>query len=404
MAVALRGLTPLKRILWVLLWVASASGAVAAAAAPIRIGEINPLTGRLANHGIEIHEGILYAVEEANAAGGIGGRPLELVSRDDQSLAEVAVNQAEDLILREHVVDLVGGYVDAMVGPISQLAARYRTPYVASASLQRALTEGRPNPYFFRVSSLEGVTAPLSRFVLEVVQPGKVAILHAATPGATELSQELRERFDQAKLPLAMVEKFRPGTTDFSPFLLKVREAGVDVLIVNGFLADHLILVRQLRELRVPLKAYIGPWGVAYPSFTAELGAAADGLVGMCAWDPEITLAGTEAESQRLVEGFRRRFGKVPSTTSMHGYSSARALLAALQQVAASGRQPTGEALSQALRGLDLKLPMERLQFDAAGDPLTYQQVMVQIQNGRMLAVYPRERAAAEFKPMPPLD
>jgi len=156
--------------------------------------------------------------------------------------------------------------------------------------------------------------------------------------------------------------------------------------------------------LRVPLKAYIGPWGVAYPSFTAELGAAADGLVGMCAWDPEITLAGTEAESQRLVEGFRRRFGKVPSTTSMHGYSSARALLAALQQVAASGRQPTGEALSQALRGLDLKLPMERLQFDAAGDPLTYQQVMVQIQNGRMLAVYPRERAAAEFKPMPPLD
>ena len=92
------------------------------AAQEIRLGEINPLSGHLAKHGMEIHQGILYAVEEANAQGGVAGHPVKLLSRDDQSKPEVAVNQAQDLIFRGKVTGLVGGYVDSLVGPISQQA------------------------------------------------------------------------------------------------------------------------------------------------------------------------------------------------------------------------------------------------------------------------------------------
>jgi branched-chain amino acid transport system substrate-binding protein len=94
----------------------------------IVIGEINPRSGHLAKHGAEIHQGILYAVEEANSRGGLGGYPLRLISRDDQSKPEVAINQAQNLIHREKVVGLLGGYVDSLVGPISELAAKYRCP------------------------------------------------------------------------------------------------------------------------------------------------------------------------------------------------------------------------------------------------------------------------------------
>lgn len=389
-----------RQVVLVLLLLATFVSLGFAESSPIRLGEVNPLTGRLAKHGIEIHEGIQFAVDQVNAAGGLGGRTVELISRDDQSMPEVAVNQAEELLLREQVVGVVGGYVDSLVGPISQLAAKYRVPYVASASLQRALTRGRANPYFFRVSSMQGIVEPLSDFVLEVVQPRKVGILYASTPGATELSRELKDRFEQHRVEIGAFEKFRPGTSDFSAFLLKVRETGVDVLIVNGFLPNHLILVRQLRELRVPLRAYLGPWGVAYPSFVQTMGAASDQLIGLCAWSPSITMPGTEAESKRLIDGFQARYGTVPNTTTMHGYTSARAMLEAIKQVVGAGRELTGENLSAALRGLDLMLPMERLKFDEAGDPLYYEQVLVQIEAGEMRPVYPRKRAVAAFVPM----
>jgi branched-chain amino acid transport system substrate-binding protein len=359
----------------------------------IRIGEINPLTGKLARHGIEIHEGILWAVEVVNARGGILGRKIELVSRDDQSLPEVAINQAEDLLYRNRVIGLVGGYVDSLVGPVSELAARYGVPYVASASLQRSLTLGRKNPFFFRVAHLDGIVVPLCDFIRDVVRPTSVAILYTSTPGSTELGQEVESRLKESGVPLGLVEKFRPGSPDFSAFLLKLRAARVDTLICGGFFPDHLVLVRQIREQKIALKAYVGPWGVAYPSFIEEMGAAAEGLFGMCAWSGGITPPGTEDASRAFMEGFEGRFGKAPNTTTMHGYASAAALLAAVEQDLQSGGSLKGQDTGRRLRELDLLTPMGRVAFDERGDPRHYRQVVVQIQGGNLVAVFPKDRA-----------
>ncbi len=365
------------------------------AAQEIRLGEINPLSGHLAKHGQEIHQGILYAVEEANAQGGVAGHPVELLSRDDQSKPDVAVNQAQDLIFRGKVAGLVGGYVDSLVGPISQQAARHRVPYVASASLQQAFTAGQ-NPYFFRVSRLEGIVQPLCRFLAESLKLRRLAMLHAASPGAAEFADRVQTQLKQLSGEVLLREKFRPGVPDFSVFLLKLAPARVEALISGGFYADNLFLVRQLKERPWGLKAFIAPWGVAYQSFIDEVGPASEGLFGTCAWNPGITEPGTEKASQAFVEGFRQKFGKEPNTTTMHGYTSARALLAALEKVLKQGAPLTGPNVSRALAQLDLQLPMERLAFDEHGDPRYYQQVIVQIQKQRLVVVYPPERATGQ--------
>jgi len=105
--------------------------------ATIKIGEINPLSGRFAKQGIEIHQGIEVAVAEANMAGGVGGNRLQLVSRDDQSRPDVAISRAEELCSWEKVATITGGYVDSLVGPIAAVTQKYKIPYVASASLQK---------------------------------------------------------------------------------------------------------------------------------------------------------------------------------------------------------------------------------------------------------------------------
>jgi branched-chain amino acid transport system substrate-binding protein len=371
------------------------TGPALSAAQAIRLGEIDPLTGHLAKPGLEIHQGILYAVEEANAQGGVAGHPVELLSRDDQSKPDVAVNQAQDLIFRGKVTGLVGGYVDSLVGPISQQAARHRVPYVASASLQKAFTAHK-NPYFFRVSRLEGIVQPLCQFLGQSLQIKRAALLYAASPGASEFADSVTAGLRQLASAIVLREKFRPGLPDFSVFLLKLPPAKAEALISGGFYADNLILVQQLKERPLGLKAFIAPWGVAYQSFIDEMGPAADGLFGTCAWSPGITQPGTEQASQAFVEGFKKKFGKEPNTTTMHGYTSARALLAAIELVFKQGGQPTGEAVSQALAKLDLQLPMERLSFNEHGDPQHYHQVIVQIQKQRLVVVYPPERATGQ--------
>jgi branched-chain amino acid transport system substrate-binding protein len=178
--------------------------------------------------------------------------------------------------------------------------------------------------------------------------------------------------------------------------LLKVKQQGVDILISGGFFADNLIMVRQLQERPLGLKGFLAPWGLALQTFLREVGGGAEGFFGTCAWNPGITFPGTEDMSRAFTEGFRQRFGAEPNTTSMHGYTSARAMLAAVAGVLGGKDQPSGKAVSQALAALDLTLPMGRLAFDEQGDPRYYQQVVVQIQNQKMVVVYPPERATGQ--------
>lgn len=376
----------------------------ASSAATIKIGEINPLSGRFAKQGQETHQGVEVAVTEANEAGGIGGRKLQLISRDDQSKPDVAISRAEELCGWEKVLALTGGYVDSLVGPISEVAQKYRIPYVASASLQKELVQ-RKNSYFFRVSRLQGFVEPLCGVLAERFKPKRLAIIHASTPGSTELAQDLEHCLRSRGITVSLKEKFRPGTPDFTPLIGKMAGMNIDVIVSGGFSPDHILMVRQLKENNVSPKAYIGPFGIAYETFMREMEEDSDYLYSTCAWNPEFTLPGTETTSKAFVERFHRMFNRQPNTTNMHGYTSARALIEAMQKVLHRGQALTGDNIRRALADLDLILPMERLVFDNRGDPRHYRHVIVQIQKGRLQVVYPSERAtAAAIYPMPAWD
>jgi branched-chain amino acid transport system substrate-binding protein len=373
-------------------------------AAVIKIGEINPLSGRFAKQGIEIHQGIEVAVAEANTAGGIGGNELQLISRDDQSQPDVAISRTEELCSWQNVVAITGGYVDSLVGPIAAIAKKHKIPYVASASLQKELTRHK-NPYFFRVSRLQGFVEPLCGILTERFKPQRLAILHAATPGATELARELEHCINNRGLKVRLVEKFRPGTPDFTPLIAKLAGMKIDVIVSGVFTPDHILFVRQLKENRVTPKAYIGPFGIAYGSFIHALGKDADYLYSTCAWNPEITAPGTKDASASFVNNFHKMFGRQPNTTNMHGYTSAKVLIAAMRKVLDNNQPLTGENLRRSLAQLDLSLPMEHITFDSNGDPLHYRHVVVQIQKGKFVVVYPPDRSTGQpVYPMPSWD
>lgn len=369
----------------------------ARAAEPLVIGEINPRTGALALQGQSIHQGIVLAVEEQNARGGIGGRPLSLISRDDEGKPERALAAAEELTGRQRAVALIGGYVDSLVGPIGEVADRARVPYLATASLDERLTQ-RGNRYFFRISSLNAYVRVTTGIVQDVFKAERVAILYSQTPGASQLARRQKDLFERTGIRVVVFEPFSPGLSDFTPLLARVRDQRADVLLSDTFFADHLLLVRQMAQTGIRIRAFLGAFGMEFPNVIRDLGPTSEGLYGTTSWQPGVLLGSQEAESRAFIEAYSRRFGSPPVPLSMHGYAAARALLAALDGLTRAGKPISGETLRDALAAVDVETPLGRIKFDERGEPLFYERVIVQIQGGRHVVVWPRERAQAPIR------
>ena len=196
---------------------------------------------------------------------------------------------------------------------------------------------------------------------------------------------------------------FTSGIADFTPLLTRVRDAGAEVLISDAFFADHLVMVRQLRALEVNVKAFLGAFGMEFPEVSRELGPSGEFLFGTTGWEPAITEPGTEVASAAFVERYRRRFAGEPPPLAMHGYVAARAILAAANPAGAEQAREIGpEAIRVGLQQLDLPTPLQRLGFDGRGEAKHYRRLIVQIQQGRRVVVYPPDRATGKaVYPMP---
>jgi len=362
----------------------------------LRIGEIDSLSGVMAAQGTAVHEGVFYAIAEANGLGGIDGRRVTLITRDDGGRPEEAVTAALDLAAREQVSALVGGYADSIVGPVAQLAQRERIPYVASSSLDQRLTQ-RGNAYFFRISRLEPFVDATTAVPLELSPVKQAAILFSSTPGATQLARLQKERLEARGVRVSAIESFQTGTPDFLPLLARLRSSGAQLLLMDGFFADNLVLLRQVHGPTVPVLPVVGAFGMEFPDLIQRLGSLAELAMGAVAWEPGMSLSG-DLEGSRVYEaGFIKQFRHPPAPLSMYGYTATRAVLAALEKVSRPSALPARDAIRDALARTDLKLPLEHLRFDEHGDPLHYEVGIFQIQNGRHVLLYPRDRATGKM-------
>jgi branched-chain amino acid transport system substrate-binding protein len=306
----------------------------------LTIGEIDSLTGTFSAQGTAVHEGVVQAVAELNDRGGILGRSVGLVSRDDGGRPDGAANAARDLAAREGVRALLGGYVDSLVGPVALVAEQERVPYVASSSLDQRLTR-RGNSWFFRVSRLEPFVTATTAVPLELLPAGEVAILHSSTPGATQLARLQRERLEAGRVTVTAVESFQTGTPDFLPLLARARSSGARLLLMDGFFSDDLVLLRQIRGSSGPAVPVVGAFGMEFPALIERLGPVAEGALGAVAWEPGMSLSGDLEGSRAFEAGFRKRFGHPPAPLSMYGYVATRAVLSALETAARRGATPS---------------------------------------------------------------
>lgn len=227
----------------------------------IIVGEVLPLSGPVASQGSQLRAGAEIAVEEINAEGGIkalGGARIKLVFGDSKSTPDGGMAETERLITAEKVAVLLGAYQSAVTFPATEVAERYKTPWLVNVAVKDEITE-RGFKYVFRDFNkasfdVKEIIAGNEIFAKETgKRPTTVALLYEGTDWGRSTAAFVKKFFPEAGYKIVLDESYPPNQADFSAQLLKIKAAKPDFLVGCLYTPDHIIFSKQMMEQKLDL-------------------------------------------------------------------------------------------------------------------------------------------------------
>ena len=227
-----------------------------AANEPIRVGYLPALTGPSSSTGIGINRGIQLAVQEINAAGGINGRQLELITRDTQSEPTKAVNGAAELPHGEKVSVVFGPVSSGESLAVVPLLARAKVPQVHPCWVD-TLTDPKKYPMCFRnAPTNQQIGAAANRYVVEVLKRKKVAVISDTTGYGTASVNAYVPMLKTMKADVVYQGNVDAANPDLRPELLRMQSAGAEAIMpwsVNAGFLSRIINTRGQMGWDVPI-------------------------------------------------------------------------------------------------------------------------------------------------------
>ncbi len=336
---------------------AVAFSAAAFAADPIKIGVDGPFTGGSSSMGVSMRDGVRLATEEINKAGGVLGRPIQLIERDDEAKNERGVQIAQEFVNKEKVTAVVG-YINTGVALASQRFLQdAKIPVmnnVATGSVVTHQFEKDPDNYVFRNAAHDSIQAPM--IVQEaVVRRGykKVAILADSTNYGQLGREDLEKALKSKGITPVAVEKFNIKDVDMTPQLLKAKEAGAEAILTYGIGPELAQIANGMTKLgwKVPM---VGSWTLSMANFIDNAGPGGEGASMPQTFIQEPTTPKRKQFIDNYLKTFKPKNNRMDSPVSAaQGYDSIYLLAAAIKQAGSTDGPKIKEALE------NLKAPVE---------------------------------------------
>lgn len=237
----------------------------ALAVEPIKIGLVAALSGQSAKSGEALTRGLTIAIEEINADGGILGRPVELIRRDDESNPAKGMLAARELVQREKVTVLFGGLDTPVSLAIVPLANQMKVPFMGAWAAGTAITQnGASDNYVFRVSAMdEIVDEALVQYGIDEYGMQKPGMLLINNPWGESNEKGFRHALEQRDMEWAGIERIEGSDLDVIPQLTRLKNAGADTLLMVGNVGPSAQVVKSLDRMGwdVPVVSHWGPAG-----------------------------------------------------------------------------------------------------------------------------------------------
>jgi branched-chain amino acid transport system substrate-binding protein len=250
------------------------------AADPIKIGLVTALSGQSARAGEALTRGLTIAIDEVNAKGGVLGRKVELVRRDDEANPAKGVIAARELVQREKVAVLIGGLDTPVALAIVPFANEQKVPFIDPWAAGTGITvNGAKDNYVFRVSARDDlVDKAIVNYAIKNHSVKKPGLILVNNPWGESNEKGLTAALKEANIQPAGIEKFEGNDVDVVPQLARLKQAGADVLFLVGNVGPSAQVVKSLDRMgwKVPIVSH---WGPAGGRFTELAGPSARDVV-----------------------------------------------------------------------------------------------------------------------------
>ena len=308
----------------------------------VLVGTHVDLSGPLAPWGAAVKNGLTLAIDEANRAGGVNGRTIRLIVKDDVYEPEQAASAVRQLVSQDRVF--------AILSPLGT--------HTVTASLQEALSRGVL--YLFPLTASAEAHAPLAplkfaltpthemevqeglRRILNARGPLKVGVLAPNDAFGRAVSQGAADELTRRGLALGAILPFARGVDTYESIVTKLRGERIDVVVLGIEPEETLSLLRAARMMRWQ-PTFLCTSACYAPEFATLSGGNAEGVFAV----GQVPIP--YADDKRLgawVKRYEMRFSAVPTVQALTAYRNARLFLSALRQ---AGRNPTQASVAAIL-------------------------------------------------------
>lgn len=345
----------------------------------IVIGGIFPLSGGVAVYGVECQNGITLAIDEINAAGGVNGKNLLLISEDDEGNPDKTVNAYQKLTSKDGVKFIIGSLTSGCTQAITDRAQAQKVVQIAPAATATSITDA--GDFIFRTCFIDPFQGQVGgKFAAENLGVKNAAILYdTGNDYSVGLTENFEAAFVAAGGKIVAKEAYTTNDKDFNAQLTKIKSANPEVVYLPDYYNAVALIAKQLRAQ-----------GIQTP------------IIGADGWDGILGHAGSEvlngfysnhyaADStspavQNFVKNFNAKYGKDPNSFAALGYDSVYMLRDAIVKAGSSD----SVAVKDALEATNGDYVTGHLTFDEKHNPIK-SAVMIEIvegEDGNLKTVY----------------
>jgi branched-chain amino acid transport system substrate-binding protein len=327
-----------------------------AAQAQIKVGVYGPFTGGSAGMGVSMRNGAALATEEINAAGGILGKKVIMVARDDEARNERGAQIMQELLEKENVVAVLGPINTGVADASSRYAEEKRIPLIINASAGAKVNElfaQYPQNYVFRIAAGDALqTEVIVREAVEGRKYTKVALLCDDTNYGQNGRAKMEKALEKRKIKPVYVGKFKIKDTDMTAQLQEAKAAGAQALLLYGIGPELAAIANSMNRIGWNVDM-IGAWTLSMSAFISNAGKNGDG-----ATMPQTFIeTGAKGPLQtKFVKDYETKFHEKPISVAVaaaQGYDSMYLLKLAIEQAGTTDGPKVREALE------DLKKPYD---------------------------------------------
>lgn len=335
---------PLHRTLAALALVSALPmAAMAQSKEPVKVGLVSSKSGVFAQQGEEVMRAVQFAIDEANAKGGVDGRKVEVQTGDDEGTPDAGRRVAEKLARDGHNL-LIGAIPSSISLTIAQNLDRWDAAYFIVASKSDKLTGDTCKARSFRTNHSDAMDIAMINEWAKNLKEKKFAVLAADYVWGRDSGESFKKAAEASgkSVPLSLYAPL--GTKDFSPYIAQLKDSGVEAVWVAETGRDAIAFIKQAQEFGLIPKTRLVGHALILNFIIDATGKSLEGTPGTTGYTPDID----NPRNKAFVAAWKTKFNRLPTDNEGQAYNGAQVMFEGIKKAGSVKPADVSKALSGA--------------------------------------------------------